>query len=482
MGVQSFRNVRHSNIWRRCAYLTLVVVNCASIPQVGAESLSSVPGVWQMQGYGEILEITSEAVVRYDLTNISCLRVEGTTTDEADLLYDRLVSSGDSFTFFETGGITRYEFLRLDHLPQRCGFMEGGVVRDPEYNFSVLWHAFGENYAFFELRGVDWDGVYHEFAPRIDSTTSESDLFDVFELMLGTLGDGHVQLNSPRRKFGGGSEGELRELWNSRNSENKRSADGASFRSALRQHVEKEILHGEYATAGNGNFVWGWAAPGIAYLNVYAMWLSAKHEKDLTLHEQLQIVDQAMARVVAQLGQASALIVDARFNLGGEDAVALQIMGYLASEAGVAFTKNTVHQAGFTEPQAVRYTPRGQAQYGGPVIFLQGGTTASAAEIFTLAMLARPETTRVGRPTYGVLSDELEKRLPNGWTVTMSNEVYRAVDGNVYEGTGIPPDHWVKARDDDTLANRLQRDYQAGLALARKIAQSSAVGTPPGSK
>jgi len=34
----------------------------------------------------------------------------------------------------------------------------------------------------------------------------------------------------------------------------------------------------------------------------------------------------------------------------------------------------------------------------------------------------------------------LERQLPNGWTFGLSNEVYRAADGTIYEGVGIPPD------------------------------------------
>jgi C-terminal processing protease CtpA/Prc len=54
---------------------------------------------------------------------------------------------------------------------------------------------------------------------------------------------------------------------------------------------------------------------------------------------------------------------------------------------------------------------------------------------------ARPNTRSFGRPTYGALSDPFYYRLPNGWKGAVSNEIYRASDGQVYEGVGIPPDH-----------------------------------------
>jgi C-terminal processing protease CtpA/Prc len=85
-----------------------------------------------------------------------------------------------------------------------------------------------------------------------------------------------------------------------------------------------------------------------------------------------------------------------------------------------------------------------------------------------LAMMALPNVTRVGTPTYGVLSDGLPKTLPNGWTVGMSNEVYIAVDGKLYEGLGIPP-HMVTSKETTgLLKDRLQRDIQVVLEEAKK--------------
>jgi C-terminal processing protease CtpA/Prc len=46
----------------------------------------------------------------------------------------------------------------------------------------------------------------------------------------------------------------------------------------------------------------------------------------------------------------------------------------------------------------------------------------------------------VGANTQGVFSDELDRRLPNGWTFGPSNETYLTKDGKTFEGTGVPPD------------------------------------------
>ena len=70
---------------------------------------------------------------------------------------------------------------------------------------------------------------------------------------------------------------------------------------------------------------------------------------------------------------------------------------------------------------------------------LTSNVTVSAAEIFTMAMRALSNVTHAGQATRGALSDELTKRLPNGWRVTLSNEIYLDAAGKAWEGAGVPP-------------------------------------------
>ena len=51
-------------------------------------------------------------------------------------------------------------------------------------------------YAFFELRGVDWKQQYHAHRPRVQPSTTPAELFAILQEMLGSLRDGHVELNS----------------------------------------------------------------------------------------------------------------------------------------------------------------------------------------------------------------------------------------------------------------------------------------------
>jgi C-terminal processing protease CtpA/Prc len=57
-----------------------------------------------------------------------------------------------------------------------------------------------------------------------------------------------------------------------------------------------------------------------------------------------------------------------------------------------------------------------------------------------LSSLLIENITKVGSNTEGVFSDVLDKLLPNGWELDLSNEVYLDTKGVNYEGVGIPAD------------------------------------------
>ena len=91
------------------------------------------------------------------------------------------------------------------------------------------------------------------------------------------------------------------------------------------------------------------------------------------------------------------------------------------------------------EPQPFHVEPSRRASYLGPVYLLTSDVTVSAGETFTLSMRALPNVVHVGGATRGALSDQIEKPLPNGWSLALSAEIYRDPEGQWYEVRGIPP-------------------------------------------
>lgn len=72
----------------------------------------------------------------------------------------------------------------------------------------------------------------------------------------------------------------------------------------------------------------------------------------------------------------------------------------------------------------------------------------------------------------GVFSDTLYRRLPNGWEFTLSNEIYRAPDGALFEGVGIPPQQDSAAPvSPRTLDERFGIDIRAARDLVLQQAK-----------
>lgn len=88
-------------------------------------------------------------------------------------------------------------------------------------------------------------------------------------------------------------------------------------------------------------------------------------------------------------------------------------------------------------------------------------------------MRCLPHVTSVGSRTLGILSDNLRKRLPNGWTVTISNEMYYAPDGSIPERVGLAPDVPTVVFD--------PHDFMGGLDVAIATALRLATAHAPGS-
>jgi C-terminal processing protease CtpA/Prc len=82
--------------------------------------------------------------------------------------------------------------------------------------------------------------------------------------------------------------------------------------------------------------------------------------------------------------------------------------------------------------------PTGSYAFTKPTVVLTSIVTSSAAEVFTLFMRQLPQVKTLGETTNGIFSTALPKELPNGWLLTLSNEVASDAGGRVYEKTGIP--------------------------------------------
>lgn len=410
---------------------------------------SSLDGIWRSVGYGQIMRVEAGQVAGYDISKAGCFH----SFDEKLNELGEVVDVSDTSLIIGYG-INLYHYTRLRELPSACtGKPEN--PSDPLLNFDSVWHTFNEHYAFFEGRNVDWDASYQRYRSKLRQDSSDVELYVVLNAMLSEIDDAHVSLDVPdsvRKQAAEDSPGESRPSM-------------FALQQAARQALVEKYLD-EAQIYNNGIVRWGWVSNSgekrIAYIQLNAMLLLAQYpvetsgdfrsffrdyfayaeEREYQYLDEVAGANSILDEITARIGDADAVVLDVRFNGGGKDGAGLAVMNHFVSEGQTVFTKKARHGNGFTAKQEIRLEPAAM-RYDGPVYLLTGPATASAAEIMVLSSLPLPNVTRVGASTEGIFSDTLDKKMPNGWEYTLSNELYEDLAGRNYEGSGIPPQHGV---------------------------------------
>ncbi len=406
---------------RNVLCVVALILLTSGLPAAFAQDESPLDGLWLTDGYGMAIEAVDGTLTLYEITGVSCLAVaqapyEGNTVPDLDATVSRdgdLITVRDSLTM-------EFTAHRVETLPDVCA--DGGTSpsADPELNFEVFWHTFNEQYAFFDLYGVDWQAQYELYRPQVTAETTDEDLFAILSAMITPLQDGHISLMTEDTGFSPGTH----------------PAWVDSDMQPVIDQLRAAYVGGEGVTALAGGLIaYRSLDESTGYIFLTEM---AGFSTDGT--DEVEAAGAAIDEAIAALAGKETIIVDVRFNPGGLDAVALTLAGRFADQERLAFTKQARDGDGLTPLREFVVRPEGPRQFTGPVVVLTSGVTASAAEIFVMAMQALPNTVVIGEPTSGGHSDILGRQLPNGWQVGLSNEVYYASDGEIYESVGLPPD------------------------------------------
>ena len=424
-------------------YVGISLIACTSTSFKKDEVISK-DGIWLQLGYGKIFEIAGDSVKIYDVSSVECRLFEQELLASNGVI-DRLTA--DSLILKKN--IKTYRFTRMKELPKRCSMITSNP-QDPILNFEVFWNTFNEQYCFFDKRNIDWDEIYHIYRGKISEKTSQLELFLLFDEIITLLDDGHVQLEEPDIL-----EDTLASL---SVAEPQQSARPLMNRFELGDKIA-EIYCEDVSSHNAGIAKWGMLDNGMGYVQLNAMWLLAYYDlpSDLPLREFVPIYGEHMDTRVFQrqdeidgadrlsdiifedLQKANAIIIDLRFNTGGKDEVGLEILGHLVKEKKLIGSKKARLDEGFANHQNIYLQPR-EPHYAGNVYVLSSLYTASAAELALIATIPLENVQIIGSNSEGILSDRLEKGLPNGWEYSLSNEIYLDINGIDHEGVGINPD------------------------------------------
>jgi carboxyl-terminal processing protease len=305
---------------------------------------------------------------------------------------------------------------------------------DPIFNFEKLWSEFNDRYANFELKAVNWNEIYKKYRPLVTSKTTNDELFDICCNMLSELKDGHVSLTQ----------------YGKRKSVIKES--DKPYPIYLQEEFPdlSQLLNIIDTTLINNNF----SIPKTIRAKDASAIKYCKSDKYGYLLMNGMFDNYKAANVaIDEFMELNGIIVDLRFNGGGRDIISYELAGRFTDAKRVGHYKKTRIKGTneFTNLETWYLKPLGNNQFTKPIVLLTSDLTASAAEIFVIAMKELPNVTVIGDNTQGILSDMFIFNLPNDWVVSLSHQQYFSSAMINYEGIGIEPDYKLVNSQEDII-------------------------------
>jgi len=430
--------------------LALFLANCQRAPSktFGDPEIFNpykFEGIWQTNGYGQVTKFLDGRILNYSVTDSTCVPEPEGELGWIDFV-DQISKSDDGQTIHLWTSYDLYpiEYKRIDRLDTVCKSLS---VNTPIGNFDAFVDYFSTHYAFFDLYDVDWSERAMTARTQIDDTTSDQALFDIMRDAILPLTDAHLGIDADidgEAVFYDSNPG-VTETSLLRKAE-KTGQSIVQVIGEFRMNywfngIKKQILGGESIITGNGRIQYGMAADNVGYFAVVTMGgyidgeLASIPDEDDALNVILEeIIDYYSAR------NAEAVILDLSMNSGGYDFAALTIADRFVRNEVNAFSK-IAYDSQNQKPYTYRLgTDKTKSRFEGDVYVMVSDLTVSAGEMIPLSLRALDHVTIVGQPTRGALSTVLTKYLPNGWSISLSNEIYTDRYGQIWEGKGIPPD------------------------------------------
>lgn len=309
-------------------------------------------------------------------------------------------------------------------------FMEKETESTPTATFDYLWNCVDRQYAFFDVKHVDWRQVYTEYRPLVYDGMGDDSLFRVMGCMLSLLNDGHVNLTSSfDRSY---SDSIYRQMYRQKNIDE----DVVALNYL---HIADDRYH---RTAGFSHH--SLRDGKVAYLR-YASFQNA-------------IDSSALHYLVRHYAGAEGLILDLRQNGGGLADNVWKLLKLFSNQGQLLYftqTKSGPAHDAFSKPQPV-YAPGKNTSYGNyckPVAVLTDRGSYSATSFFAICTRAYGNVMLVGDTTGGGLGLPNGGQLPNGWNYRFPITRTLSPDGKNYEN-GVPPDRLVLLDPAETARGR----------------------------
>ncbi|GAA3607686.1 S41 family peptidase [Flavivirga amylovorans] len=432
-----FSNIKTETIKHFKAHFLLLILliftACQSDDDTTTPPEYSTNGFWSVAEKGWVFEFTDGDDIFYNVNAVGCA-IQDNDFIPADF-YGFTINQTNENELVGTSELSDSEikFVRLPNQNPNCLPNQVSATEDPMVNFDHFWNIFNDYYAFFETRNIDWS----QYESLRDQVTDDN-LYDILEELAYLLDDGHVSIYDEEIGIDIQSgDPTLLERLNVNLSGDliiENEDDFFDLRNQKLITIITKYLGGEFEIDERDNIIWGLINDDTGYINILTM-----EGYGTNFSNELSTLNTVLDAIMDDLevSGVSKLIIDIRFNDGGYDTVALNMVSRFIDQERTSYFKKARLGDTFTENKSFSVGPRGNFQFTDDIVLLTSPYTVSAAELFTLCVKDLPYVTIVGENTTGAFSTILTHVLPNGAEVGLSNEIYSDAQGIVFEVVGI---------------------------------------------
>ena len=294
-------------------------------------------------------------------------------------------------------------------------FMEKDEPSNPVNVFDYLWNQVDQQYAFFDVKNMDWDSVREVYRPMVNDNMSNDSLFRVCAAMLNTLQDGHTNLISGFDV--------------SRN-------DSVYYKMYAEKNIDENVVLLNYLTVNHhttGSFMHNAVRNGaVAYIR-YSSFSD-------------YISEGSLKYLVNRYKNCKGMVIDLRQNSGGSISNIAALLSIFDNHKQPLYQcqakSGPAHDA-FADAVTVYAADSSilgkNNAYTKPVAVLIDRGSYSATSFFAICTMAYDNIRLFGDYSGGGLGLPNGGVLPNGWTYRFSTTRTLAIDGQNYEN-GVPPD------------------------------------------
>ncbi|MEO9871884.1 S41 family peptidase [Ekhidna sp.] len=274
----------------------------------------------------------------------------------------------------------------------------------PVETFETCWNLFDESYASFEEKNIDWNKAYDIYSPQVTEKTTDKELFIILTNMLKPLGDAHINLIAKNIDTAFSADRYSRVLEELKPLEGRKKP----YIMAMTQQTLLENGFDEIIKVGpvfRDDTLFSYTrTDDIGYLRFFRSFSTLRKMVGPSLDSQLDEIFDFFEGV-------ESIIIDVRFNMGGDDGFSQKIAGRFVDEKVVGFKKQTRKKKEFGVLKEKYIKPVGDNPFLKPVVLLTNDQTFSAADVLALIMASLPNATIIGEPSNGSYSDLYGRKL-----------------------------------------------------------------------